>query len=65
MTDMTALSDEGLLRAYEDIRAHVAADSRPGNKYRFMGQAAKARANALLLELQRRGLRVTSIYWVD
>lgn len=35
----------------------------PGNAYRFIGQAAKDRANLLLAEIRRRGLNVTPIYW--
>jgi len=65
MTDITALSDESLRRAYEDIRAHVSADSKSGGLYRFMGQAAKDRAHLLFSEIQRRGLMVTPIYWLD
>lgn len=65
MTDLTALSDESLRRAYEDIRAQVSADARSGGEYRFMGEAAKERANRLLAEIQRRGLNVTPIYWMD
>jgi hypothetical protein len=65
MTDMTGLTDETLLRAYEDIRAHVMADLRSGGTYRFMGQAAKERANDLLTEIERRGITVTAIYWAD
>jgi hypothetical protein len=65
MTGLTALSDESLLRAYEDIRVHVSADSRSGGLYRFMGHAAKDRANLLLIEIHRRGLNVAPIYWLD
>jgi hypothetical protein len=44
--DLSALTDESLLRYYEDIRAHVSADNRSG-KHRFLGQAAKVRAISL------------------
>ena len=63
--DLSALSNESLLRAYEDIRARVSADSRAGGAYRFMGQAAKDRANHLLTEIHRRGLSVDPIHWLD
>jgi hypothetical protein len=63
--DFTALSDESVLRAYEHIRNEVMADARSGGMYRFMGQAAKDRANLLLTELNRRGLSVTPIHWLD
>ncbi len=65
MTDLTALSDESLRRAYEGIRDQVTADSRAGGTYRFMGQAARDRANVLLNEINRRGLSIPPIYWMD
>lgn len=61
MTDLTSLSDEGLLLSYEDIRAHVMADFQSGGIYRFMGQSAKERANILLAEIHRRGLTPPTI----
>jgi hypothetical protein len=61
MTNVAALSDEALLRYYEEIRAQVSADLRTG--VRFMGQAAKERADGLLTEIRRRGLNVVPIYW--
>lgn len=65
MSDLAALSDGSLLRYYEDIREQVAADSRPGNVYRFMGRAVQDRANVLLTEIQRRGLNVVPVHWLD
>lgn len=65
VTDLTSLSDDWVLRSYEDIRAHVMTDIQTGGAYRFMGEAAKDRANTLLAEIQRRGLTVTPIYWAD
>jgi hypothetical protein len=62
--DLSALTDESLLRYYEDISAQVSADNRSG-KHRFLGQAAKERANRLLTEIQRRQLSVTPVYWRD
>ena len=53
------------LTRYEDIRAHVTADIQSGGTYRFMGQAANDRADALLAQINRRGLTVTPIYWAD
>jgi hypothetical protein len=64
MTDLSALSDESLVKSYEDIRTHVMADLRSGGA-RFVGQAAKDRANNLFIEIERRGLTVTAIYWAD
>jgi hypothetical protein len=64
MTDLAGLTDETVLRAYEDIRTHVSADAR-GAGYRFMGRAARARADLLLTEIHRRGLSITPIHWLD
>jgi hypothetical protein len=64
MTDLTILTDESLRRSYENIRAQVLVDARSGG-YRFMGSAAKARADLLLAEINRRGLSITPIYWLD
>jgi hypothetical protein len=63
--DLTVLTDETLLRYYEDIRAHVSTDIRSGDGHRFLGRAAKERANLLLAEIQRRKLSITPIYWPD
>ena len=65
MTDPTALSDETLVQFYEQIRDQVAADAQSSGRYRFMGLAAKERANLFLAEIQRRGLTITPIYWLD
>ena len=43
MYDLTPLSNDSLLRAYEDIHTNVMTDIRSGGTYRFMGQAAKER----------------------
>ena len=61
--DLSALTDESLLRYYEHIRAQVSADIRSG--FRLMGQAAKERANVLLTEINRRQLDATPIFWPD
>ena len=63
MYDLTPLSNDTLLRAYEDIRTNVMMDVRSGGTYRFMGQAAKERADLLLAEIRRRGLSVPTITW--
>ena len=64
MEDIAILADETVLRAYEDIRTQVSTDARsPG--YSFMGKAAKARADFLLSEIQRRGLSIAPIHWMD
>jgi hypothetical protein len=62
--DLAVLSDETLLRYYEDIRVHLSIDIRSGG-HRFLGQAAKERANLLLMEIHRRQLSVTPIYWPE
>ena len=61
--DLRFLADETVLRSYESIRSHVAADTQSGGPYRFMGLAATERANALLEELRRRRLAVSPIDW--
>lgn len=65
MTDLTYLSDDSVRRAYEQIRDELMADARSGGTYRFMGPAAKARAEVLLTEIRRRGLNVPPINWLD
>ena len=59
------LSDDLVRRAYEHIRDELMADLRSGGNYRFMGAAAKARAEVLLAEIRRRGLNVLPINWLD
>jgi len=61
MDPMTSLTDESLLRCHEGIRVQVSADTRSGS--RFIGQAARKRANALLGEIHRRELSITPIFW--
>jgi hypothetical protein len=61
--DLSFLSDETVRRSYEYIRDQVAAD-RSGT-YRYMGHAAKERANTLLDELRRRRLAVSPIDWPE
>jgi hypothetical protein len=60
-----SLSDESVLRFYENTRQQVAADLATGNRYRFMGQAAKERAHRLREEIERRRLRCNPIDWRD
>ena len=64
MTDLTRLSDDLLRRAYEQIRGELTADASSGT-HRFMGAAAKARAEMLLTEIRRRGLNIAPINWPD
>jgi hypothetical protein len=63
MTELTVLTDETLRQYYEQIREQVSADNRSG--LRFMGSEAKARADLLLAEIQRRGLNIAPIAWGD
>ena len=60
-----SLSDESVLRFYEDIRQQVAADLATGNRYRFIGEAAKQQAERLRIEIARRRLRCNPIEWRD
>jgi hypothetical protein len=59
------LSDESILRFYEDIRQQVAADLATGNRYRFAGEAARQQAERLRIEIDRRRLRCNLIGWRD
>ena len=45
MKDWHLVTDDTVLRNYEFIRDQVAADARSVGPYRFMGLAAKERAN--------------------
>jgi hypothetical protein len=59
------LSDESILRFYEDIRQQVAADLATGNRYRFAGEAARQQAERLRIEIDRRRLRCNPVEWRD
>ena len=59
------LSDESVLRFYEDIRQQVAADLANETRYRFMGDAAKQQAERLRIEIARRRLKCNPIEWRD
>jgi hypothetical protein len=60
--DLTELTDDTLLRFYEDLHKHVADDVSSGG-HQFLGQDTKDRVNLLLAEVERRGLRVIPIDW--
>ena len=60
------LSDESILRFYEDIRQQVAADLATENRFRLMsGAAVKQRTERLRTEIDRRRLRCNPIEWRD
>ena len=59
------LSDESVLRFYEDIRQQVAADLVTGNRYRFIGKAARKQTERLRIEIDRRRLKCNPIEWRD
>lgn len=59
------LTDETVLVYHEQIRDQVALDASSGGKHRFMGLAARERANALLDELRRRRFVVSAIGWPE
>jgi hypothetical protein len=60
-----SLSDESVLRFYEDIRQQVAADLSAGNRHSFMDEVAKQRAERLRIEIARRRLKCNPIEWRD
>jgi hypothetical protein len=57
------LSDESVLKLYDNIRQQVSADMRVGGKHRLVGETAKQQAQRLREELDRRRLRFTPIDW--
>jgi hypothetical protein len=60
------LSDESILRCYEQIRQQVAADLTTENRFRLMGgEAVKQRTERLRTEIDRRRLRCDPIEWGD
>jgi hypothetical protein len=60
------LSDESILRCYEQIRQQVAADLTTENRFRLVGgEAVKQRTERLRMEIDRRRLRCDPIEWGD
>ena len=57
------LSDQAVLRLYENIRHQVAADKALGGRYRLLGKSASERAERLGRELTGRGVKFTTIDW--
>ena len=57
------LSDESLLKLYENIRQQVSADIRVGSRHRLMGETAKEESERLFKEIDRRHLHVKPIIW--
>ena len=56
------LSDESILRCYEQIRQQVAADLTTEKRFRLMGgEAVKQRTERLRMEIDRRRLRCDPI----
>lgn len=57
------LSDESVLRFYENIRIQVAADRALGARHHLLGDTAKHRADVLREEIDRRRLGADRIAW--
>ncbi|MET4384612.1 hypothetical protein ABIB73_000347 [Bradyrhizobium sp. F1.4.3] len=57
------LSDESVLRLYENIRIQAAADRALGGRYHLLGDTAKHRAEIIREEIDRRKLRTDRIEW--
>ncbi|MCP3462625.1 hypothetical protein [Bradyrhizobium sp. CCGUVB23] len=57
------LSDESVLRLYENIKQQVSADNFNGGRHRLIGEAAKQQAERLREEIDRRRLRYSPIDW--
>ncbi|MBR0973929.1 hypothetical protein JQ572_25330 [Bradyrhizobium japonicum] len=58
-----SLSDQAVLRLYDNIRHQVAADKALGSRYRLLGTSARQRAEQLRQELDERGLKFAAIDW--
>lgn len=61
MTELERLSDHFIVRMYENLRTEVLADN--SGPSRFLGDAAKQRAEQLYAEMRRRGLFCDPIEW--
>ncbi|MGY8683374.1 hypothetical protein Q2941_37195 [Bradyrhizobium sp. UFLA05-153] len=57
------LSDESVLRLYENIKQQVSADNLNGGSHRLIGEAAKQQAERLREEIDRRRLRYSPTDW--
>jgi len=57
------LSDESILRLYENIRAQAAADRALGGRHHLLGDTARQRAEVLREQIDRRRLRAGRIDW--
>jgi hypothetical protein len=57
------LSDDGVLRLYENIREQVAADLSQWSRHRLLGETARQQAERLRQELDRRRLKYAHIGW--
>jgi hypothetical protein len=55
------LSDESVLRFYENIQVQGAADGACGGRHHLLGDTAKQRADVLREEIERRRLRADRI----
>ena len=63
MSDIQSLTDDSVRTLYDNIRQQVAEDARLGGHHRFVGQAAKERAERLREEMTRRRLKFSPIEW--
>jgi hypothetical protein len=58
-----SLTDESVLRLYENLRQQVEADILLGSRHRLLRETAKQEAKRLRAELDRRRLRYAPIDW--
>ena len=58
-----SLTDESVLRLYENLRQQVEADILLGSRHRLLREKAKQEAERLRAELDRRRLRYAPIDW--
>jgi hypothetical protein len=63
VSSLQHVTDETLLKLYENVRFQVSADITLNGRHRLLGDNAKSYADSLLEEIKRRGLTVTPIQW--
>jgi hypothetical protein len=63
MSTLAHVTDETLLKLFENVRSQVSSDNRLGDKHRLLGDTAKKYADDLFEEIQRRSLQVAPIRW--
>ena len=63
MYNIRVLTDETILKLYDNIREQASADLRLGGRHRLLGEAARQHAERLREELDRRHVQYSAIVW--